>query len=92
VKHCRRDFERVPFKGTGTTIEWIQIHGIKPGLDSIGIVGISCSCTGVATRECALMGLEPLKIFTILKDRPLWFSDRRCLNVLSAFSTRNGDN
>lgn len=77
-------------KATGTAIEWIQIPGMKPGPDSVGIVGISRNCTGVAARACALVGLEPSKVSIILKDRSLWLCDCRCLDILSAFSTGNG--
>lgn len=77
-------------KAMGTAIEWIQIPGMKPGPDSVGIVGISHSCTGVAARACALVGLEPSKVSVILKDRPVWLCDCRCLDVLSSFSTGNG--
>nr|ABD75307.1 class III homeodomain-leucine zipper protein C3HDZ2 [Ginkgo biloba] len=77
-------------KATGTAVEWIQMPGMKPGPDSIGIVAISHGCTGVAARACGLVGIEPTKVAEILKDRPSWFRDCRCVDVLTAFSTGNG--
>ncbi|ERN15110.1 hypothetical protein AMTR_s00056p00085520 [Amborella trichopoda] len=77
-------------KATGTAVEWIQMPGMKPGPDSIGIVAISHGCTGVAARACGLVGLEPTKVSEILKDRPTWFRDCRSVEVLTALSTGNG--
>lgn len=34
----------------------------QPGPDSIGIVAISHSCSGVAARACGLVNLEPMKV------------------------------
>ncbi|GLJ30389.1 hypothetical protein SUGI_0601250 [Cryptomeria japonica] len=77
-------------KATGTAVEWIQMPGMKPGPDAIGIVAISHGCPGVAARACGLVGLEPTKVAEILKDRPSWFRDCRSVDVLTAFSTGNG--
>nr|ABD90526.1 class III homeodomain-leucine zipper [Ginkgo biloba] len=77
-------------KATGTAVDWVQMPGMKPGPDSIGIVAISHSCSGVAARACGLVGLEPTKIAEILKDRPSWLRDCRCLDVLTPFPTGNG--
>nr|AIV98135.1 class III HD-Zip protein HDZ2 [Cunninghamia lanceolata] len=77
-------------KATGTAVDWVQMPGMKPGPDSIGIGAISHSCTGVAARACGLVGLEPTKVAEILKDRPSWLRDCRCLDVLTAFPTGNG--
>jgi homeobox-leucine zipper protein len=49
-------------KATGTAIDWIQLPGMKPGPDAIGIVSISHGCPGVAARACGLVGLEPNKV------------------------------
>uniref|UniRef100_A0A0D6QX06 Homeobox domain-containing protein n=1 Tax=Araucaria cunninghamii TaxID=56994 RepID=A0A0D6QX06_ARACU len=77
-------------KATGTAVEWIQMPGMKPGPDAIGIVAISHGCTGVAARACGLVGIEPTKVAEILKDRPSWYRDCRSVDVLTAFSTGNG--
>eukprot|EP00252_Welwitschia_mirabilis_P026268 TRINITY_DN8537_c0_g2_i4.p1 TRINITY_DN8537_c0_g2~~TRINITY_DN8537_c0_g2_i4.p1 ORF type:complete len:621 (-),score=81.81 TRINITY_DN8537_c0_g2_i4:78-1940(-) len=77
-------------KAKGNAVDWIQMPGMKPGPDAIGIVNISHGCAGVAARVCALVGMEPTKVVEILKDRPSWLRDCRCLDVLTAFSTGNG--
>ncbi|XP_028069932.1 homeobox-leucine zipper protein ATHB-15-like [Camellia sinensis] len=61
-----------------------------PGPDSIGIVAISHGCTGVATRACGLVGLEPTRVAEILKDRPSWYRDCRAVDVLNVLPTANG--
>jgi homeobox-leucine zipper protein len=63
---------------------------MKPGPDSIGIIAISHGCTGVASRACGLVGLEPTRVAEILKDRPSWYRDCRAVDVLNALSTGNG--
>ncbi|RZB96560.1 Homeobox-leucine zipper protein HOX32 isoform C [Glycine soja] len=77
-------------KATGTAVNWVQMIGMKPGPDSIGIVAVSRNCSGVAARACGLVSLEPTKVAEILKDRPSWYRDCRCLNVLSVIPTGNG--
>ncbi|XP_068639149.1 homeobox-leucine zipper protein ATHB-15-like [Aristolochia californica] len=77
-------------KATGTAVEWVQMPGMKPGPDSIGIVAISHGCTGVAARACGLVGLEPTKVAEILKDRPSWFRDCRSVDVVNVLPTGNG--
>ncbi|KAH1134791.1 hypothetical protein GLYMA_05G166400v4 [Glycine max] len=77
-------------KATGTAVNWVQMIGMKPGPDSIGIVAVSRNCSGVAARACGLVSLEPTKVAEILKDRPSWYRDCRCLNVLSVVSAGNG--
>lgn len=77
-------------KATGTAVEWVQMPGMKPGPDSIGIIAISHGCTGVASRACGLVGLEPTRVAEILKDRPSWYRDCRAVDVLNAMSTGNG--
>ncbi|PSS28967.1 Homeobox-leucine zipper protein [Actinidia chinensis var. chinensis] len=77
-------------KATGTAVDWVQMIGMKPGPDSIGIVAVSPSCSGVAARVCGLVSLEPKKVAEILKDRPSWFRDCRCLDVLSVIPTGSG--
>jgi len=49
-------------KATGTAIDWVQMPGMKPGPDSVGIVAISHGCRGVAARACGLVNLEPTKV------------------------------
>ncbi|KVH90325.1 hypothetical protein Ccrd_007660 [Cynara cardunculus var. scolymus] len=61
-------------KATGTAVEWVQMPGMKPGPDSIGIIAISHGCTGVASRACGL-------------DRPSWFRDCRAVDVLNVLTT-----
>ncbi|KAJ4978527.1 hypothetical protein NE237_009307 [Protea cynaroides] len=77
-------------KATGTAVDWVQMPGMKPGPDSVGIVAISHSCSGVAARACGLVSLEPTKIAEILKDRPSWFRDCRSLEVFNMFPAGNG--
>ncbi|KAK2991251.1 hypothetical protein RJ640_018008 [Escallonia rubra] len=77
-------------KATGTAVDWVQMIGMKPGPDSIGIVAVSRNCSGVAARACGLVSLEPMKVAEILKDRPSWYRDCRCLEVLSVIPTGNG--
>ncbi|XP_024985513.1 homeobox-leucine zipper protein ATHB-8-like [Cynara cardunculus var. scolymus] len=74
-------------KATGTAVEWVQMPGMKPGPDSIGIIAISHGCTGVASRACGLVGLEPTRVAEILKDRPSWFRDCRAVDVLNVLTT-----
>ncbi|CAM6082432.1 unnamed protein product [Calypogeia fissa] len=77
-------------KATGTAIDWIQMPGMKPGPDPLGIVAIAHGCVGVAARACGLVGLEPAKVAEVLKDRPAWLRDCRRLDLLGSFPTGNG--
>lgn len=77
-------------KATGTAIDWVQMPGMKPGPESVGIFAISNSCPGVAARACGLVSLEPSKVAEILKDRPSWFRDCRSLEVFTMLPTANG--
>ncbi|KAI3727254.1 hypothetical protein L1987_67066 [Smallanthus sonchifolius] len=77
-------------KATGTAVEWVQMPGMKPGPDSIGIVAISHGCTGVAARACSLVSLEPTRVAEILKDRPSWYRDCRAVDVVNLLPTANG--
>ncbi|XP_010253680.1 PREDICTED: homeobox-leucine zipper protein REVOLUTA-like [Nelumbo nucifera] len=77
-------------KATGTAVDWVQMPGMKPGPDSVGIVAISHACSGVAARACGLVSLEPTKIAEILKDRLSWFRDCRSLEVFTMFPAGNG--
>ncbi|XP_059668532.1 homeobox-leucine zipper protein HOX32-like isoform X2 [Cornus florida] len=77
-------------KATGTAVSWVQMIGMKPGPDSIGIIAVSHNCSGVAARACGLVSLEPTKVAEILKDRLSWFHDCRCLDVLSVIPAGNG--
>ncbi|KAL8465966.1 hypothetical protein ACS0TY_035174 [Phlomoides rotata] len=77
-------------KATGTAVEWVQMPGMKPGPDSIGIVAISHGCSGVAARACGLVGLEPTRVAEILKDRPSWFRECRAVDVVNVLPTANG--
>ncbi|CAH1429992.1 unnamed protein product [Lactuca virosa] len=74
-------------KATGTAVEWVRMPGMKPGPDSIGIIAISHGCTGVASRACGLVGLEPTRVVEILKDRPSWCRDCRAVDVLNVLTT-----
>ncbi|XP_062215818.1 homeobox-leucine zipper protein HOX29-like [Phragmites australis] len=76
-------------KATGTAVEWVQMPGMKPGPDSIGIIAISHSCAGVAARACGLVGMEPAKVAEILKDRPLWLRDCRSMEVVNVLPAGN---
>ncbi|KAL2462620.1 Homeobox-leucine zipper protein ATHB-15 [Forsythia ovata] len=77
-------------KATGTAVEWVQMPGMKPGPDSVGIVAISHGCTGVAARACGLVGLEPTRVAEILKDRTSWFRDCRSVDVMNVLPTASG--
>lgn len=77
-------------KATGTAVDWVQMIGMKPGPDSIGIVAVSRNCSGIAARACGLVSLEPTKVAEILKDRTSWFRDCRSIDILSAIPTGNG--
>ncbi|KAL5577386.1 hypothetical protein UlMin_019085 [Ulmus minor] len=77
-------------KATGTAVDWVQMIGMKPGPDSIGIVAVSRNSSGVAARACGLVSLEPTKVAEILKDRSSWFRDCRCVDILSVLPTGNG--
>ncbi|XP_049383464.1 homeobox-leucine zipper protein ATHB-14 isoform X1 [Solanum stenotomum] len=77
-------------KATGTAVDWVQMIGMKPGPESIGIVAVSRNCNGVAARACGLVSLEPMKVAEILKDRPSWYRDCRCLDILKVIPTGNG--
>ncbi|KAK8963432.1 Homeobox-leucine zipper protein HOX32 [Platanthera guangdongensis] len=79
-------------KATGTAVKWVQMVGMKPGPDSIGIVSVSHSCSGVAARAYGLVNLEPAKVMEILKDRLTWYRDCRSLDVRTAFTTAKGGN
>ncbi|KAI3793748.1 hypothetical protein L1987_36370 [Smallanthus sonchifolius] len=77
-------------KATGTAVDWVQMPGMKPGPDSVGIFAISQSCSGVAARACGLVSLEPTKIVEILKDRTSWYRDCRNLEVYTMLPAGNG--
>ncbi|KAJ8465116.1 hypothetical protein OPV22_027668 [Ensete ventricosum] len=79
-------------KATGTAVDWVQMVGMKPGPDSIGIIAVSHNCSGVAARACGLVSLEPTKVAEILKDRPSWYRDCRSLDVLTVIPAGNGGN
>ncbi|URD89667.1 Homeobox-leucine zipper protein [Musa troglodytarum] len=79
-------------KATGTAVDWVQMVGMKPGPDSIGIIAVSHNCSGVAARACGLVSLEPTKVAEILKDRPSWYRECRCLDVLTVIPAGNGGN
>ncbi|KAK2370826.1 homeobox-leucine zipper protein ATHB-15 [Trifolium repens] len=77
-------------KATGTAVEWVQMPGMKPGPDSVGIFAISQGCNGVAARACGLVSLEPAKIVELLKDRASWYRDCRSSEVFTMFPAGNG--
>ncbi|KAL0429859.1 UNVERIFIED_CONTAM: Homeobox-leucine zipper protein ATHB-15 [Sesamum radiatum] len=75
-------------KATGTAVEWVQMPGMKPGPDSIGIVAISHGCTGVAARACGLVGLEPTRKSSRIGLRG--FAIARSVDILNVLPTANG--
>ncbi|XP_041992307.1 homeobox-leucine zipper protein REVOLUTA-like isoform X1 [Salvia splendens] len=77
-------------KATGTAVDWVQMPGMKPGPDSVGIFAISQRRGGVAARACGLVSLEPSKIAEILKDRLSWFRDCRGQEIFTMFPAGNG--
>lgn len=46
-------------KATGTAVNWVQMVGMKPGLDSVGIIAVPHNYTGVAAEVCGLVTCEP---------------------------------
>ncbi|PKA61985.1 Homeobox-leucine zipper protein HOX32 [Apostasia shenzhenica] len=78
-------------KATGTAVDWVQMVGMKPGPDSIGIF-VSHNGSGIAARACGLVSLEPIKVAEVLKDRLAWFGDCRSLDVVSVVPAGNGGN
>ncbi|XP_073392827.1 homeobox-leucine zipper protein HOX32 isoform X1 [Physcomitrium patens] len=76
-------------KATGTAVDWIQLPGMKPGPDAIGIIAISHGCVGIAARACGLVALDAGKVTEVLKDRPAWLEDCRRMEVLGALPTGN---
>ncbi|KAJ0230489.1 Homeobox domain-containing protein [Hirschfeldia incana] len=77
-------------KATGTAVEWVQMPGMKPGPDSIGIIAISHGCAGVAARACGLVGLETTRVAEIAKYRPSWLRECRAVDVMNVLPTANG--
>ncbi|XP_019447870.1 PREDICTED: homeobox-leucine zipper protein REVOLUTA-like [Lupinus angustifolius] len=77
-------------KATGTAVDWVQMPGMKPGPESVGIFAISQGCIGVAARACGLVSLEPTKVAEILKDRLSWFRECRSLEVFTTVPAGNG--
>ncbi|GER48913.1 homeobox-leucine zipper protein HOX32 [Striga asiatica] len=77
-------------KATGTAVDWVQMIGMKPGPESIGIIAVARNCSGIAARACGLVSLEPTKVAEIYKDRMSWYRDCRCLDVASIIPTGNG--
>ncbi|XP_066383305.1 homeobox-leucine zipper protein HOX33-like [Miscanthus floridulus] len=77
-------------KATGTAVNWVQMVGMKPGPDSVGIIAVSHNCSGVAARACGLVSLEPTKVAEILKDRASWYRDCRHVDILHVIPTGNG--
>ncbi|KAH0716877.1 hypothetical protein KY290_013450 [Solanum tuberosum] len=62
--------------------------------DIVWMQVVVCRCShgpvGWVVTACGLVSLEPTKVAEILKDRPSWYRDCRCLNVLSVIPTGNG--
>ncbi|KAL0290324.1 UNVERIFIED_CONTAM: Homeobox-leucine zipper protein ATHB-14 [Sesamum calycinum] len=79
-------------KATGTAVNWVQMIGMKPGPDSIGIVAVSRNSSGVAARACGLVSLEPMKVAEILKDRPSWYRELHRICERSLTSSTGGPN
>ncbi|RLM98162.1 homeobox-leucine zipper protein HOX33-like [Panicum miliaceum] len=77
-------------KATGTAVNWVQMVGMKPGPDSVGIIAVSHNCSGIAARACGLVSLEPTKVAEILKDRPSWYRDCRHVDIVHVIPTGNG--
>ncbi|KAG9144041.1 hypothetical protein Leryth_013919 [Lithospermum erythrorhizon] len=77
-------------KATGTAVDWVQMPGMKPGPDSVGVFSISHGSRGAAARACGLVSLEPTKIVEILRDRPCYFRDCRSLEVFTLIPISNG--
>ncbi|KAH9301726.1 hypothetical protein KI387_013309, partial [Taxus chinensis] len=77
-------------KATGTDLDWVQIPGMKPGPDCIGVVAVGHGCDGVAARACGLVGMDSSRVADVLKDRPAWFRDCRRMEMLGALTTSSG--
>eukprot|EP00249_Psilotum_nudum_P011572 c23246_g2_i4 orf=218-2680(-) len=76
-------------KATGTAIDWIQMPGMKPGPDSIG-VAVSHGQSGIAARTCGLVRMEPIKVAEIVKNRSSWLRECRQLKILATFGSDHG--
>lgn len=77
-------------KATGTGIDWIQIPGMKPGPDSIGVVAVAHACGGVAVQAWGVVSLEPSEVAEALRDKVSWLCDCRQMEVLGTFDSTDG--
>nr|AWD38919.1 class III homeodomain-leucine zipper protein [Cyrtomium guizhouense] len=77
-------------KATGTAVDWVQIHGMKPGPDSTEVINISYGCAGIAARACGLVSMEAARIVEVLKDKASWHRSCRRMTTMLATSTGNG--
>eukprot|EP00250_Pteridium_aquilinum_P007295 c17044_g2_i1 orf=171-2891(-) len=77
-------------KATGTAVDWVQIHGMKPGPDSTEMFNISHGCAGIAARACGLVSMEAAKIVEVFKDKASWQRSCRRTTTMLATSTGSG--
>ncbi|CAI7748295.1 unnamed protein product, partial [Closterium sp. NIES-53] len=77
-------------KATGTSMDFVEMPGVKVGAGYIGKVTIACGGPGVAARAAGLVLLPPSKAAELLKDRVAWLRECRRCDVLGGFRTPNG--
>nr|AWD38917.1 class III homeodomain-leucine zipper protein [Ceratopteris pteridoides] len=78
-------------KATGTSVNWIQMPGMKPGPDFMSMVNIMPhGATGIGARACGLINLEPSKIVEVFKDKPTWLRECRRMTTMFSTSTTGG--
>eukprot|EP01018_Ginkgo_biloba_P031257 Gb_18240 [translate_table: standard] len=77
-------------KATGSAVDWIQMPGMKPGPDSIGVVAVAHASGGVAVQAWGVVRLEPPKVAEILRDKVSWLRDCRQMEILATFDSTNG--
>nr|AIV98134.1 class III HD-Zip protein HDZ1 [Cunninghamia lanceolata] len=77
-------------KATGTAVDWIQMPGMKPGPESIGVVAVAQACGGLAVQAWGVFGMEPSKVVEVLRDESSWLYDCRKREVLGTFHSANG--
>ncbi|KAH9288226.1 hypothetical protein KI387_032343, partial [Taxus chinensis] len=77
-------------KATGTAVDWIQMPGMKPGPDSIGVVAVAHACGGLAVQAWGVFGMEASKVAEALRDELSWLYDCRKREILGTLHSTNG--
>ncbi|MCO5609461.1 hypothetical protein L7F22_063687 [Adiantum nelumboides] len=77
-------------KATGTAVDWVPMHGMKPGPDTTETVNISHGCSGIAARACGLVSMEAAEVVEVLKDKASWHRSCRRITTMFATNTSSG--